>query len=314
MEEFNFTVDTRPMAESIRGVNHSVELVGGAVTAMQVAVIASERKAADKICDSIDSGFYLLLRSKLSQRIAQFASTMSSRAGSMMETASSIERTHQQMVEDFNRIKSRYVKVFEGLNRELEKRVRELDRPAMNLAHCRSEFLFERQCRDVPSTLYFTSDTAGVALKASNAHVKSRARESIEQLAIGSRQAAEYRRTTRDILEPAQPDAGMGDLPYEFVPVAYAVTENLAAPGSFSLEVTPPQGLEPETQATIVRGVRQHQDALVDTGDRELQAVRSLFVNKVSSAGMDERVARTMTGLFDASFGEASSVGAGGAQ
>ena len=79
MADFNFTVDTGPMAERIRSVNHSVEAVGGAVTAMQVAVVASERMATDKICQSIDGGFYMLLRSKLSQRIAEFTSTMSSR-------------------------------------------------------------------------------------------------------------------------------------------------------------------------------------------------------------------------------------------
>ena len=303
MANFNFTVDTGPMAERIRGVNHSVEAVGGAVTAMQVAVVASERMASDKICQSIDGGFYMLLRSKLSQRIAEFTSTMSSRTGSMMETASSIDRTHQQMVEDFNRIKSRYVKIFDGLNRSLEKRIRELDREAMSLARVRTSFFNERHCRDVPAVLYGTMENTNVALRASNALMKTRAQDSIGQLGVGMRQVMDYRRMTRGMLEGERPKAGANEMPYEFVPVTYAVAENMASPQTYALEVTPPSCLEPREQAAIAQGVRRRQDALHDSDANEMQTVRAAFLNKVAASDMDERVAQTMTRLFDASFG-----------
>ena len=303
MADFNFTVDTGPMAERIRSVTHSVEAVGGAVTAMQVAVVASERMATDKICQSIDGGFYMLLRSKLSQRIAEFTSTMSSRTGSMMETASAIDRTHQQMVGDFNRIKSRYVKIFDGLNHSLEKRIRELDREAMSLARVRASFLNERQCRDVPAVLYGSTENTAVALRASNALMKTRAQDSIGQLGVGMRQVMDYRRMTQGMLEGARPNAGANEVPYELVPVTCVVAENLSSPQAFALEVTPPSCLEPREQAAIAQGVRRRQDSLRDSDANELQSVRAAFMRKVTTSGMDERVAQTMTRLFDTSFG-----------
>lgn len=44
MANFNFTVDTSPMASEMQSVSHGVNRVSGAVVAMQAAVIAAEKK------------------------------------------------------------------------------------------------------------------------------------------------------------------------------------------------------------------------------------------------------------------------------
>ena len=47
MANFNYTVDTKPMADEMRSVSRHVNATTGAVVAMQTAVIIAEEKAAD---------------------------------------------------------------------------------------------------------------------------------------------------------------------------------------------------------------------------------------------------------------------------
>ena len=48
MAQFNFTVDTEPMADSIDGVANHVDGTTAAVVAMQTAVIIAEEKGAER--------------------------------------------------------------------------------------------------------------------------------------------------------------------------------------------------------------------------------------------------------------------------
>lgn len=297
MASYSFKVDTQPMAEEIGGVNKSVGLVGAAVTAMQAAVIASERKAADDICKSIDNGFYLLMRSRLSQRVAQFSSIMNSRVSSMMETASSIARTHEQMRGDFNRIKTRYVKLFGRLDRELDRRVRELDRDAMQLAHIRDALLGGQQCQKAPAALYLTSDTSQVALKTSSARLKARSWDSICELDTGVRHIIGYERATSSIYERGT----VSGSPYECIPVVYASLENLAVPQAYALEMQMPDVLGPKTQAKLAADIRSRKDLLEGAGAQEYETIRAAFSLKIANNHVDARVAKTMFALFEAS-------------
>ena len=304
MANINFEVSTRPLADRIDGVTKQVGIVGGAVTAMQAAVVASEKEASDAICQSIDSGFYLLMRSRFSQRLAQFSSTMSSRVGSMVETSQAVDRTHQQMRGDFNRIKSRYVKLFDGLDRKLEERVRELDRDAMALAAKRTSLLVESQCREAPTALLCAADTHVVALKAAGAHVKSRARDSIGNLAGGAHHIIDHEATLARILDDEQRS---GDMPVTVmsVPVVYAHEESLAAAGTYATSVMAPTALPSVSRDAIANGVRRTMTTLGTAQEAQVAQVRTKFVEKVASAQLDQRVTDTMMKLFDASFGGA---------
>ncbi len=298
MATFNFNVDTRPMARSLDDVSSNVAVVGTAVSAMEAAVIASERKATEKICQSIDGGFYLLMRTRLSQRVAKFTSTMSSRSGSMMETSQAIDHTHQQMLGDFNRIKARYLKLFDRLDRSLRKRIEDLDRPAMELASARQSVLAARRCQEAPAALFYASDTSVVALKASCARTKARVEDSLSELGQGARSIMDYGRTTRNVFE--RHTAGES---VSFVPVVYAVTENQVTPDNYAFEVHTPEFLSPQTQASVAQSVRRRQQDLRGANGQEVASVRASFARKLATSGVDERVAQTMQGLFDAGVG-----------
>lgn len=53
MAEFDFVVDTTPMAETVSSVSNHVTATTAAVVAMQTAVIASEKASAQKYATTL---------------------------------------------------------------------------------------------------------------------------------------------------------------------------------------------------------------------------------------------------------------------
>lgn len=53
MAEFDFVVDTTPMAETVSSVSNHVTATTAAVVAMQAAVIASEKASAKKYATTL---------------------------------------------------------------------------------------------------------------------------------------------------------------------------------------------------------------------------------------------------------------------
>ena len=74
MAYINFTVDTRPMAREIENVSQKVKGTTAAVVGMRTAVIQAEADAADHVCKNVNTGFYTLIHSQISQKIARMQS------------------------------------------------------------------------------------------------------------------------------------------------------------------------------------------------------------------------------------------------
>ena len=129
MADFNFTVDTSPMASEIQSVSHGVKRVSGAVVAMQAAVIAAEKEGAEHVCQNVNKGFYSLMHSQISQKIAQLTSTVEAKLLELGQYAAALKSIQSRMTTDYNMISGRYTKLFKSINNNLEARVAELDMP-----------------------------------------------------------------------------------------------------------------------------------------------------------------------------------------
>ena len=132
MANFNFTVDTNPMADSIDGVANHVDGTTAAVIAMQTAVVIAEQKGAEKICNNVNFGFYSLIRSQISQKIATHKSKADAKIMELQQQSVSLIGIKSRMEKDYQMLASRYTKLFEGLNKALRARIFELDRPTTN--------------------------------------------------------------------------------------------------------------------------------------------------------------------------------------
>lgn len=135
MADFSFTVDTSPMASEIKKVSHGVDRVSGAVIAMQTAVIAAEEEGAEHVCRNVNKGFYSLMHSQISQKIAQLTSTVEAKLFELGQYAAALKGIQARMATDYNMISGRYTKLFKSINNNLESRVAELDMPVFKLVN-----------------------------------------------------------------------------------------------------------------------------------------------------------------------------------
>jgi len=134
MATFNYTVDTDPMAREIGSVSNHVKTTTTAVVAMQTAVVLAEEKAANHVCENVNRGFFTLMRSQISQKIARLQSDVDSHLMRLNQQRKALLAIRGRMERDYNMISGRYLKLFNGLNSNLKQRVYELDRPTVDFA------------------------------------------------------------------------------------------------------------------------------------------------------------------------------------
>ena len=133
MSSYSFNVDTSPMAREIQTVSHGVNRVSGAVVAMQTAVVAAEHEGAEMVCKNVNRGFYALMHSQITQKIAQLTSTVEAKLIELGQYAAALKGIQGRMTKDYHMITGRYLKVFNSLNHNLEARIAELDTQVFRL-------------------------------------------------------------------------------------------------------------------------------------------------------------------------------------
>jgi hypothetical protein len=144
MATFNYTVDTRLLATEIGSVSQNVKQAATAVSAMQTAVVLAEEKAADYVCEHVNKGFYALIRSQISQKLAKYQSEVDSHLLQLEQQKKVLLGMKDRMQRDYTMIARRYIKLFNELNINLKQRIYELDKPTIRLAVKESDKLFNR--------------------------------------------------------------------------------------------------------------------------------------------------------------------------
>lgn len=174
MATFNYTVDTQPMAEEMSSVSRHVNATTGAVVAMQTAVIAAEVKGADHICKNVNKGFYSLIRSQISQKLAKLQSEVDSQLMQLVQQKSALLSIKNRMQRDYNMIARRYIKLFNGLNANLKNRVFELDKPTIDFA-CKEVDKISNRTKYLTSTIPITQlESISVSQKIIASNVKQK--------------------------------------------------------------------------------------------------------------------------------------------
>jgi hypothetical protein len=128
--QVNIDVETTPFDNSIASCNNTVNVLTGAVVATEAAQIASIDSNAKKVGSTIVEGFFKTIRSEISLQIAELSSRLDATLAHLHGMAKRCVEKQTQMKEDYNRISSRYLKIFDDLNNELKNRIFELDKPA----------------------------------------------------------------------------------------------------------------------------------------------------------------------------------------
>lgn len=134
MAYIDCVVDTEPMAREINSVSNTLKGTTAAVVGMKAAVIKAEAEAADHVCENVNRGFYTLIHSQISQKIAKLHSEVDSHIMKLNQLTKQLKAIKGRMERDYNMISARYMKFFNSLNRNLKQRVFEIDRPVVYFA------------------------------------------------------------------------------------------------------------------------------------------------------------------------------------
>jgi len=285
------------MANTMSGVSARVSETTDAVDAMQEAVVAAERAAAEKLCADIDNGFYCLMQSQLSMKKTEHFSTLRTKFLSLRELGKDLCSKQDRMEMDVARIHREYYKLFHSIDMSLEKQMRELDSAACQVADQRERLITSRQLKDIAETMCYSRDISSVARTALTAKMKKRIRRTLDSLGGNVEQNQVYRNRMEEMLNPVTVE----EPAQEFIPVIYAQEASMVMPGVVVSEVQVPEGLDREVKDPVILAVSDQLAELANqpTSPEDRERVRAEFVNLVNGSGLDPRLARVVMFLFE---------------
>lgn len=141
MANFDMVVDTSELAQALERVSTRVNVVAGTVVAMQTAVIDAQTAATDRVCKHVDEGFFALIRSQITQKMARYRSEVDSKFLEVHQQSQALLAIKSRMERDYHMIAARYARLFQAIDLSLRSRIFELDKPAFQLACHESERL-----------------------------------------------------------------------------------------------------------------------------------------------------------------------------
>lgn len=126
-------VDTSPFDSSVDRTKRSADLLTGAVVATETAQVKSIYDNSRKVGNTIISGFFKVVKSELTQQIAELDAQLNATLLHLNQLAARCRSKQEQMGVDYNRLTERYSKIFNELNQELENRIYALDEKVFGL-------------------------------------------------------------------------------------------------------------------------------------------------------------------------------------
>lgn len=199
---FDCVVDTKPMARSIDSVKKNVEGTTGAVVAMKLAVVAAEKEGADHVCNKVNKGFYSLIHSQISQKMAKLQSEVDAKLMRLNQQKKQLLGIRKRMERDYQMICARYIKTFTSINRNLKQRITEIDRPVMDLVQTDAEKITNRSSQLVATVPLSQNESVKVSQRLATSNLKNRALGTIESIHRFIDASNHLNRVTNSILLP----------------------------------------------------------------------------------------------------------------
>lgn len=178
----NIDVDTRSFDTGVASCNNSVNLLTGAIVAAKEAHIESIDLNAKEIGSTIVKGFFKTIRTEISQQIMELSQQINSNLTHLRELVKACEAKKKQMEVDYNRTSDQYLNIFDDLNKELENRIFELNKPAFVFKRNSDNQTTRTSGNDLVSTVaVFGKEVGELQAKISTSIAKKRALDTINQ-------------------------------------------------------------------------------------------------------------------------------------
>lgn len=293
---FNFVVDTDPMANSVDGVSDHLTATTAAVVAMQTAVIAAEKKSADKVCKNVDRGFYSLMQSQLSMKLSECFTEAQAKIALLEEHKKNLIKTMERMEADFNRVKGQYRQIFKGLDKALSNRIAQLDQEAVGIAETRKKVILGMFERHIPETVVTSSEVDSREQEIVASRLKEKTSHSLDVLANKVGENLAYKSLMDSMLDKTTTETRQE----EYVPVVYAYKQSNLVTDSFVLTLHFPEYLSENIKNSISLDILNHDEVCSNDhkDDFERKTISDEFQSLVASSSVSPRVAEQMLKLF----------------
>lgn len=291
------------MAQSINTVSGHVNGTTAAVVAMKAAVVKAESDGANHVCDKVNKGFYTLIRSQISQKIATLKSEVDSHLMRLNQQRKQLMAIKTRMERDYNMISSRYAKTFTTINKNLEQRVAELDRPVLVLAQTEADKVTNRASRltaDIPLGQMESVRTSQMIGASRLKFQAQRAINTIDRFIADSNRLQEV---TDNILLRHRVADGREEAPW-VIPVAVCESNFDASDTSnvqtYISRMELPREASRRVEAAVDTAVRDQALPWYDCGSpAALPELSGEYRSLVADSGLDRRRQEMMLRMFD---------------
>ena len=166
----NVNVDTDPFDASVDDSARSLGTLTDSIVGFKTASVAAKKTNEQAIVGHVGSGFLNMIEQNINLQNAGMEAEIHALASELKQQCDELGHKHDVMNKDFNRIKSRYMDLFETINKEFKNRMQALIKPCFDfVGQIRKE-----QNRRVESGLLSMvttsgkeSDSARIAIQAS---------------------------------------------------------------------------------------------------------------------------------------------------
>ena len=303
MADFSFTVDTSPMASEIQSVSQGVNRVSGAVVAMKTAVIAAEKEGAEHVCQNVNKGFYSLMHSQISQKIAQLTSTVEAKLFELGQYAVALKSIQTRMTSDYNMISGRYTKLFKSINNTLEARVAELDRPVFKLVDRDIKLVESRMKLNSAQFATYQLESVLSSLLIATSKVKVDAETTLDAITRYVKESNEQTQKS----DASMQDTRIDSIENIYLPVS--IVESTSAIGNPAINYYVARSGNSVIDKNIDASVREQSVNSILNGSwseidpNEMANIEAEFTNLLLNSSEDERVKDEIAKMFNSTKG-----------
>lgn len=294
----NCVVDTTPMAKSLDRMTKHVNGTTTAVVGMQTAVVDAQSRAADRVCADINRGFYALIHSQISRKIAKLKSDVDSHVFNLNRQMKQLTAIRERMQRDYAMLERRYSKLFMTINRNLRQRINELDKPVMDFA-TREMDRFDSRAIQLGATVPVGQDESiRTSQRILSSNIKYRAGKALDAMAEFIRRENTQRQLTRQTLIDSASGNASATIAYPVI--VWESHDNPGTGGASHIEI--PSCLRDTRQGNeILAGATsdaRHLDW--DTASALTPDIRSHFDSMLAADNSSDRVKRIIAYYINA--------------
>lgn len=298
-QKFDCLIDTSDMAREIDSVKKHVNATTSAVVGMQTAVIKAQHDGADHVCKKVNQGFYALIHSQISQKMATLQSKVNAHLLRLNQQRKQLLAIRGRMERDYQMLSGRYIKTFNALNNNLRQRITEIDRPVLVFATTDAEKITNRSNRLISTVPVGQSESVTTSQKVASSNLKYRAANAIRAIHGFIADSNRLKSITDRILLSRPVNTDIRTLA---VPVCISES-NMDERGNTQTHIFVSEaGISKEGRQNIenrVASACRECTVVWNRGTQKNPDVDNYFRQLVATSGLGQRVCRTMLDMFD---------------